>query len=143
LTDEAMRDLTRTAVMTVADEAPGADLLGSLRTAAVPVRVLGRCITGLSEAIMLRLAEHDNLDHVRTTAAQLAQTLSALGQLIADPRSASDAGAGAAGPGCHAAQRVPNGAPGRTCSATLRALSSAVAIAITFSPERLSLTRSG
>ncbi len=93
-----MRDLARTAVVAVADEAPGADVLASPRTAAVPVPVLGRCIAGLSEAIMLRLAERDDLDHVRTTTAQLAQALSALGQVIADPRSASDAGAGAAGP---------------------------------------------
>ena len=78
-------------MVAVADEAPGADVLASPRTAAVPVPVLGRCIAGLSEAIMLRLAEHDDLDHVRTTTMQLAQALSALGQVIADPRSASEA----------------------------------------------------
>jgi hypothetical protein len=98
LSDEAVRDLARTAVLTVADEAPGADVLASPRTAAVPVPVLGRCIAGLSEAIMLGLAERDDLDHVRTTTARLAQALSALGQVIADPRSASDAGKGAVGP---------------------------------------------
>jgi hypothetical protein len=64
--------------VTVADEAPGADLLASPRTAAVPVPVLGRCIAGLSEAIVLRLAERDDLGHVRTTTAQLAQALSPL-----------------------------------------------------------------
>lgn len=98
LTDEAVRDLARAAVVAVADEAPGADVLAAPRTAAVPVAVLGRCIAGLSEAIMLRLAERDDLDHVRTTTAQLAQALSALGQVIADPRSASESKAGAAGP---------------------------------------------
>ena len=67
LTDEAVRDLARTMAVTAADEAPGADVLASPRTAAVPVPLLGRCIAGLSEAIVLRLAERDDLDHVRTT----------------------------------------------------------------------------
>jgi len=98
LTDEAVRDLARTVVVTVADESPGADVLASPRTAAVPVPVLGRCIAGLSEAIVLRLAERDDLDHVRTTTAQLAQALSALGQVIADQHSTSDTVAGIAGP---------------------------------------------
>jgi hypothetical protein len=39
--------------------------------------VLGRCIAGLSKAIVLRLAERDDLDHVRATTAQLAQVLAA------------------------------------------------------------------
>jgi hypothetical protein len=64
----------------------------------VPVPVLGRCIAGLSEAIMLRLAERDDLDHVRTTTAQLAQALSALGQVIADQHSTGDTAAGIPGP---------------------------------------------
>jgi hypothetical protein len=59
--------------------------------------VLGRCIAGLSEAIVLRLAEWDDLGHVRTTTAQLAQALSALGQVIADQHTASDTVAGIAG----------------------------------------------
>jgi len=84
LTDDALRDLARTMVVTVADEAPGADVLASARTSALPISVLGRCVAGLSEAIVLRLAKRDDLDHVRTTTAQLAQTLSALGQLTAD-----------------------------------------------------------
>jgi hypothetical protein len=98
LTDETVRDLARTVVVTVADEAPGADVLAAPRTAAVPVPVMGRCIAGLSEAIMLRLAERDDLDHVRTTTAQLAQALSALGQVIADHHSASDTVAAISGP---------------------------------------------
>jgi hypothetical protein len=98
LTDETVRDLARTVVVTVADEAPGADVLASPRTAAVPVPVLGRCIAGLSEAIVLRLAERDDLDHVRTTTAQLAQALSALGQVIASQHVTSDIAAGIAGP---------------------------------------------
>ena len=99
LTDKAVRDLARTMAVTVADEAPGADVLASPRTAAVPVPVLGRCIAGLAEAIVLRLAERDDLDHVRTTTAQLAQALSALGQVIAGGQpSTGDTAAGIAGP---------------------------------------------
>lgn len=98
LTDEAVRDLARMMAVTVADEAPGADVLASPRTAAVPIPVLGRCIAGLAEAIVLRLAERDDLGHVWTATAQLAQALSALGQVIADQHSSSDAAAGIAGP---------------------------------------------
>jgi hypothetical protein len=98
LTDETVRDLARTMVVTVADEAPGADLLASARTASVPVPVLGRCIAGLSEAIVLRLAERDDLDHVRTTTAQLAQALSALGQVIAGQHATGDIAVGTASP---------------------------------------------
>jgi hypothetical protein len=82
LTDDAVRDLARTMVVSVADEAPGADVLASPRTAAVPVAVLGRTVAALSEAIVLRLAERDDLNHVRTTTSQLVQTLSALGQSL-------------------------------------------------------------
>ena len=98
LTDEAVRGLAESVVLTVADEAPGADVLASPRTAAVPVPVMGRCIAGLSEVIMLRLAERNDLDHVRTTTAQLAQALSALGQVIAAQHSTGDTAAGVAGP---------------------------------------------
>jgi hypothetical protein len=98
LTDEAVRDLARTLVATVADEAPGADVLASPRTAAVPVPVLGRCIAGLAEAIVLRLAERADLDHIRTTTAQLAQALSVLGQLIADQDTANSTVTGITGP---------------------------------------------
>jgi len=48
--------------------------------------------------IVLRLAERDDLDHVRTTTAQLAQALSALGQVIADQPGASGTMAGIVGP---------------------------------------------
>jgi hypothetical protein len=56
LTDDAMTSLARTMVISVADETPGADILESARTAAVPVSILGRCISGLAEAIQIRLA---------------------------------------------------------------------------------------
>jgi hypothetical protein len=84
LTDDALRDLARTMVISVADETPGADILAAARSATVPVAALGRCIAGLAEAMMLRLVELDDLEHVRTTCAQLAQALSAIGQVVAE-----------------------------------------------------------
>jgi hypothetical protein len=84
LTDEALRSLARTMTLAVADEAPGADVLGSPRTAAVPVAVLGRAVAGLSEAILIRQRERDDLSHVRAITAQLAHTVSALGQVISE-----------------------------------------------------------
>jgi len=84
LTDDTLADLARAMVIAVADETPGADVIQSPRTAAVPLPVLGRCIAGLAEAIQLRLRERDDIDHLRTTVAQLAQALSAIGQITSD-----------------------------------------------------------
>jgi hypothetical protein len=84
LTDEALADLARAMVISLADETPGADVTASARTAAVPLPILGRCAAGLAEAIHIRLHELDDIDHLRTTVAQLAQALSAIGQVIAD-----------------------------------------------------------
>jgi len=84
LTDDTLADLARTMVISVADETPGADVIQSPRTAAVPLPVLGRCIAGLAEAIQIRLRERDDIDHLRTTVAQLAQALSAIGQVTSD-----------------------------------------------------------
>lgn len=95
LTDDALADLARAMVISVADETPGADVTGSARTAAVPLPILGRCIAGLAEAIQIRLRELDDIDHLRTTVAQLAQALSAIGQVTSDqkPNPAGDAAA--------------------------------------------------
>ena len=86
LTDDTLADLARAMVIAVADETPGADVIQSPRTAAVPVPVpvLGRCIAGLAETIQIRLHERDDIDHLRTTVAQLAQALSAIGQITSD-----------------------------------------------------------
>ena len=43
-----------------------------------------RGIAGLAEAIQIRLRERDDITHVRDTVDQLAHTLSALGQILAD-----------------------------------------------------------
>jgi len=84
LTDDVLADLARTLVISVADETPGADVTESARTAAVPLPILGRCIAGLAEAIQIRLRERDDIDHLRTTVVQLAQALSAIGQVTSD-----------------------------------------------------------
>jgi len=94
LTDDALVGLARTMVISVADETPGADVTESARTAAVPLPILGRCIAGLAEAIQIRLRELDDIEHLRTTVTQLAQALSAIGQVTSDH--APDRAAGAA-----------------------------------------------
>src|SRR5665811_2620201 len=95
LTDDALADLARTMAFSVADETPGADVIESARTAAVPLPILGRCIAGLAEAIQIRLRERDDVDHLRTTVAQLAHALSAVGQVTADATSAAEIPGGA------------------------------------------------
>jgi hypothetical protein len=90
LTDDALGDLARTMVVSLADEAPGADLLASARSVALPLDALGRCVAGLSEGVMLRLVESDDIADVRTNCAQLVQTLSAIGQIVADASGSRD-----------------------------------------------------
>ena len=84
LTDDTLADLARAMVISLADETPGADVIQSPRTAAVPLPILGRCIAGLAEAIQIRLREREDIDHLRTTVTQLAQALSAIGQIASD-----------------------------------------------------------
>ena len=84
LTDDALADLARAMVISLADETPGADVTESARTAAVPLPILGRSVAGLAEAIQIRLRELDDIDHVRTTVSQLAQALSTIGQVTSD-----------------------------------------------------------
>lgn len=84
LTDDALADLARAMVISLADETPGADVTESARTAPVPLLILGRCVAGLAEAIQIRLRELDDIDHLRTTVSQLAQALSAIGQVTSE-----------------------------------------------------------
>ena len=60
------------------------------RSATVDSRPLRR---RLADAIQIRLYELDDIDHIRTTVAQLAQALSAIGQVTSDqaPGAAADA----------------------------------------------------
>lgn len=84
LTDDAVVGLARTMAFSVADETPGADVIDAPRTASVPLPILARAIAGLGEAVQVRLRERDDIEHVRTTVAQLAYALSAVGQVVCD-----------------------------------------------------------
>lgn len=88
-TDDTLQGLAREMVVPFASEAPGGDLFGSPRTAAVPLPVLGRCIAGLAEAIELRLGERDDLEHVRRATSAQTPVLSALGQVLAESTDAA------------------------------------------------------
>lgn len=83
LTDQALDALAQTLAFSLVEETPGADVLEASPTAGVALPLLGRCIAGLAEAIQVRLHELDDIDHLRVTVAQLAHTLSAIGQLAA------------------------------------------------------------
>jgi hypothetical protein len=83
LTDEAVQGLAHTMAFAVVQETPGADILDAPRTAAVSMAMVGRCVAGLAEASRIRLYETDDIDHVRVTVSQLAQALSAIGQITA------------------------------------------------------------
>ena len=54
------------------------------RTAAVPLPILGRCIAASPKPSTYGFANSDDIDQLRTTVAQLAQALSAIGQVTAD-----------------------------------------------------------
>src|SRR5664279_4104053 len=54
-------------------------------TSACPSPAPRPCIAGLAEAIHIRLRELDDIDHLRSTVGQLAQALSAIGQVTSDP----------------------------------------------------------
>lgn len=84
LTDDAIVDLARSMAFSVAEETPGADVLEAARTAAVPLAIVGRGVAGLAEAVVIRLGERDDVEHLRATIGQLAQALSAVGQVIAE-----------------------------------------------------------
>ncbi|HEY5180084.1 MAG TPA: hypothetical protein VIJ07_10005 [Dermatophilaceae bacterium] len=84
LTNDAVRDLARTMAFSFVDETPGADVIDAPRTAAVPLTLLARGIAGLAEAIQVRLCERDEVEHLRTTVAQMAHALSAVGQVLSD-----------------------------------------------------------
>jgi hypothetical protein len=84
LTDEAIAGLAESIAVSAAHETPGADVIAAPRTCQVPVALLGRCVAALAEAIQVRLAERDDVDHLRTMVQQLAQALSAVGQVVAD-----------------------------------------------------------
>lgn len=84
LTDEAIRGLAQSMAFDLVEETPGADLLDSPRDATIPVQVAGRAVAGLAEAVRIRLAEREDLEHVRVVVAQVVQTQASLGLVMAD-----------------------------------------------------------
>lgn len=89
-TDDTLGSIARTMVSAFAEETPGADVLEAPRTAGLPVPMLGRALAGLAEGIQVRLRERADVEHLRVTVGQLAQTVSALGQLAAEPPTTTD-----------------------------------------------------
>lgn len=84
LSEEALVGMAREIVFGFVDETPGADLMSAPRTAAVPVRFLGRVVAGLGEVQRILMVERDDLEHTRDRVAQIAHTQSHLGLLLTD-----------------------------------------------------------
>lgn len=84
LTDEAIRRLVQSMAFDFVEEAPGADLLTAPRHATIPVQLAGHAMAGLAEAIRIRLAEREDLEHARVLVTQLAEAQASLGLVIAD-----------------------------------------------------------
>jgi hypothetical protein len=82
LTDDAVQQLARTLVFSLADETPGADILAADPDTAVPMALIGSTIAGLAEASRVRFNESDHVDEIRSSLAQLAQSQSAIGQIL-------------------------------------------------------------
>ena len=71
LSDEALAGLARSIAFSLVAETPGAELMGAPRTAAVPVRFVGRVVAGLGEAQRILMIEREDLDHIRHRVAQI------------------------------------------------------------------------
>jgi hypothetical protein len=84
LTDEAISGLAQSMAFGFVEETPGADLFAAPRDATIPVRLAGRVSAGLAEAARIRLAEREDLEHVRESVAQLAHAQGLLGLVMAD-----------------------------------------------------------
>jgi hypothetical protein len=84
LTDEAIKGLAQMLAFGFVEETPGADLFSAPRDGRIPVRLAGRVSAGLAEAVRIRLAEREDLQHTREAVAQLAHAQGVLGLIIAD-----------------------------------------------------------
>lgn len=81
LTDEAIAGMAESIAISLAEEAPGADLHGAPRTAPVPLYYVGRMVAGLAEACQVRFAERDDPEHAETRVTELVKCLSVLGSI--------------------------------------------------------------
>jgi hypothetical protein len=84
LTDVAISGLAQSMAFGFVEENPGADLFAAPRGATIPVRLAGRVSAGLAEVVRIRLAEREDLEHVRESVAQLAHAQGVLGLVMAD-----------------------------------------------------------
>lgn len=84
LTDEAISGLAQSIAFGFVEETPGADLFAAPREARIPVRLAGRVSAGLAEAVRIRLAEREDLQHTRESVTQLAHAQGVLGLIMAD-----------------------------------------------------------
>ena len=82
LSEEALAGMAREIVFGFAAETPGADLMSAPRTAAVPVRFVGRVVAALGEVLRILLVERDDLGHTRNRVAQIAHAQSHLGLMV-------------------------------------------------------------
>lgn len=84
LTDEAINQLAESLAFDFVEETPGADLLTAGRNAAISVQLAGLAIAGLAEAMRIRLAEREDLEHLRVVVTQLVQAQASLGLIMVD-----------------------------------------------------------
>ena len=84
LTDEAIAGLAKSMAFDFVEETPGADLLTAPRNTTISMQLAGHTIAGLAEAVRIRLAEREDLEHARVVVTQLAQAQASLGLVMAD-----------------------------------------------------------
>lgn len=84
LTEEAIASLAQSMAFGVVEETPGADLFTAPRDARIPIWLAGRVSAGLAEAVRIRLAEREDLQHARESVGQLAHAQGILGLIMAD-----------------------------------------------------------
>jgi hypothetical protein len=83
LNDEIIKEMARRMLFGVARERPGADLLEAPRTVPLPLALVGITVAALAEAMQVRAA-NEPPGHLGDVITTYAQTLSGLGQIIAE-----------------------------------------------------------
>jgi hypothetical protein len=80
---EIIKEMARRMLFEVAGERPGADLMETPRTIPLSLALVGIAVAALAEAMQVRAA-NEPPDHLGDVITTYAQTLSGLGQIIAD-----------------------------------------------------------